>query len=187
MKITKSLIKELILEEMNALKYAEDKHKGQTRKFGGTPYVEHPKNVARLAKKNGFPVHIVKAAYLHDTLEDTDATYEDIHELFGEVVANLVLELTNNEDDIKTMGKTLYMINKLSKLSTDALSIKLLDRLDNVSDFETAGEKFVIKYSKATIDIIAGIREKNIKLTNKQEDIIEQILEIAQPFYNKYY
>ena len=52
--------------------------------------------------------HLIAAAYLHDTIEDTDTTHQALHDLFGGLVASLVLELTSDLDQIKRMGKKHY-------------------------------------------------------------------------------
>jgi (p)ppGpp synthase/HD superfamily hydrolase len=68
----------------------------------------------------------------------------EIKELFGKEVADIVLELTsdNNEIKYKYESKTLYLIQKLIKMSDDALIVKLSDRLQNISDAFTTSEKF---------------------------------------------
>ena len=79
---------------------AKEKHRGQKR-MDGRPYIAHPIMVARLVKKylsNEERLdEIIMAAYLHDTIEDTDTTYEEIEEKFGSYVAYLVMGVTNDE------------------------------------------------------------------------------------------
>jgi (p)ppGpp synthase/HD superfamily hydrolase len=124
-----------------AIQFATDKHKGQIRKWSGVPYIIHPLRVMGLVctyrHAHGFKYdtmeYLLNAAVLHDTLEDTDTTKEELERHFGRVVADLVAELTNNEEDIKKCGgKTTYLCEKLNKISDEALFIKLCDRLDNI-------------------------------------------------------
>ena len=164
-----------------ALQFAKEKHEGQFRKFDKKPYVTHPIRVQELVNqfkgqsKNIEAIRI--AGLLHDTVEDTNTTLKEIREIFGNLVASLVNELTSDSDKIEKYGKTVYLKNKLSNdLSDYALVLKLADRLDNVSDFPTAGEKFVTKYKKETEEIISHL-ELNRKLTNTQKKIIEKIKE----------
>ena len=74
--------------------WAGMKHKGQARKYTGEPYVEHPIAVSELVREHGLSETAIIAAILHDTVEDTDATLEDVWELFGEEVAEYVWYLT---------------------------------------------------------------------------------------------
>ena len=84
-----------------------DAHEGQFRK-GGEPYIIHPDSVARIVRdvKSSKEISaLVAAALLHDTVEDTDLTLEDILREFGELVMSLVSELTSDEEKIAISGK----------------------------------------------------------------------------------
>lgn len=142
-----------------ALEFAREKHKGQMRK-NNTPveYITHPINVANLVKKfanNAKNIDdLVSSAYLHDTLEDTNTTYEELICNFGNLISNLVKELTNNDVLKKEMGKTKYLSMKMANMSEDALIIKLCDRLDNVSSLYDTNKAFIDKYLRETISIL---------------------------------
>ena len=142
-----------------ALVFAREKHKGQIRK-NNTPveYITHPINVANLVKKyanNAVNIDdLVSSAYLHDTLEDTNTTYEELICNFGNIISNLVKELTNNDVLKKEMGKTKYLSMKMANMSEDALIIKLCDRLDNVSSLYDTNKAFIDKYLRETISIL---------------------------------
>jgi len=95
------------------------------------------------------------AALLHDTVEDCeDVSLQEIAEKFGYYVAALVDELTSDEKEIKKLGKTEYLKNKMAKMSSYGLVIKLSDRLDNVKDLNTTSETFQKKYTKETLEIL---------------------------------
>lgn len=142
-----------------ALEFAREKHKGQMRK-NNTPveYITHPINVANLVKKYANNKEniddLVSSAYLHDTLEDTNTTYEELTCNFGNIISNLVKELTNNDVLKKEMGKTKYLSIKMANMSEDALIIKLCDRLDNVSSLYDTNKAFIDKYLRETISIL---------------------------------
>ena len=142
-----------------ALEFAREKHKGQMRK-NNTPveYITHPINVANLVKKYANNKEniddLVSSAYLHDTLEDTNTTYEELICNFGNIISNLVKELTNNDVLKKEMGKTKYLSMKMANMSENALIIKLCDRLDNVSSLYDTNKAFIDKYLRETISIL---------------------------------
>ena len=141
-----------------ALEFAREKHKGQIRK-NNTPveYITHPINVANLVKKyanNAKNIDdLVSSAYLHDTLEDTNTTYEELICNFGNIISNLVKELTNNDVLKKEMGKTKYLSMKMANMSEDALIIKLCDRLDNVSSLYDTNKAIINNRNLNTIHL----------------------------------
>ena len=109
-----------------ALFYAAKQHDGQYRKKSNDPYIVHPLRVARLASNLGYNDYITQAvALLHDTVEDTHSTYEDITDKFGEEVAQGVYYLTNDTT------REEYM-QKIATAPTYIKMIKLCDTLDNV-------------------------------------------------------
>jgi (p)ppGpp synthase/HD superfamily hydrolase len=119
------------------------------------------------------------AALLHDVLEDCYDNiwegYVEIKKLFGKEVADIVLELTsdNNEIKYKYESKTLYLIQKLIKMSDDALIVKLSDRLQNISDAFTTSEKF----RKTTLMKLVKFDELVVRTLNRvQLLLVEEIM-----------
>jgi guanosine-3',5'-bis(diphosphate) 3'-pyrophosphohydrolase len=145
---------------LTALRVATKAHSGQTRKSGGQ-YIEHPKEVARFVKKfkksNNLSA-LVQAAYLHDTIEDTDTTYADLVKQFGALVADMVKELTTDKQASDAIGKGEYIANKMAKMSSWSLVIKLADRLANVQDIDTRPAAFQKKYAADTTLAIKRLR-----------------------------
>jgi guanosine-3',5'-bis(diphosphate) 3'-pyrophosphohydrolase len=172
-------ITELILEdEKQALNYATQAHSGQTRS-GGEPYIGHPVRVANTIKqyKQSHNIDaIIAAAYLHDTIEDTDTTHEALHDLFGGLVASLVLELTSDLEQIKKVGKKDYLAKKMAHdMSSYGLVIKLADRLDNVQDIATAKTpEWRAKYKSETEHILNYI-ENNRVLSGTHKKLVDLI------------
>lgn len=134
--------------------FAQCRHEGQTRKFTGTPYAEHPAAVVRLLSGYTDDVCLLAAAWLHDTMEDCGVSYEELAAEFGPYVASLVFQLTNDEQEKNFLGKVRYMIRKLRSLPPDALMIKLCDMLHNMT--ETRSRPQAEKYMK----ILEGVTEK---------------------------
>jgi hypothetical protein len=160
-----------------ALEFATTKHEGQTR-AGGKPYIKHPISVANSVRafKNSKNIDaLISAALLHDTLEDTDATYEEIKTLFGGLTASLVKELTTDFDKSDEVGKAKYLSQKMATMSSYALVIKLADRLDNVQDIATAKTpEWRQRYRNETEEILNYI-ERNRVLSGTHKKIISLI------------
>jgi len=163
--------------EAEALQYATQAHAGQTR-AGGDPYITHPMRVAdhiRQYKQSHNLDALISAAYLHDTVEDTDTTQEALHDLFGGLVASLVQELTSDPAQIKKQGKAAYLSHKMAAMSSYALVIKLADRLDNVKDITTAKTpQWRAKYAAETNQILNYI-EKTRALSGTHQKLISLI------------
>lgn len=118
-----------------AAHYAEGKHAGQTRR-DGTPYFRHCERVADNVAFYTADEEVIAAAFLHDTLEDTETTAADLEREFGARIAALVRALSNEPEALARMGKRAYLAAKINALDEDALLIKLADRLDNLRDLD---------------------------------------------------
>lgn len=160
---------------LKALNYAMEKHKGQVRKISQEPYISHPLKVSYLLasfKQSKKLDELLCVALLHDTLEDTNATFDEIASLFTPLVASLVFELTSDEDQIKKIGKMAYLKKKMVGMSSYALTLKLVDRLANMTDHPSD------KAKSDTREILTYLVE-NRKCNNTQNKIIEEILKIV--------
>jgi len=176
----KSILIEMSLEM--AMDFAEQMHKGQIRKGDKKPYVVHPKAVYRILQSfNVKDKVLLVAAWLHDTIEDTTATYNIIKRKFNKEVANLVRQLSSDKKGIEKEGKEVYLLNKMLKMDKNALTLKLADRLHNVSDIMTMPEKNSEKTYNQTTYILQGLRNKR-NLTQTQKKIVKAI----EKYLNKY-
>lgn len=158
----------LTTKERKAWNFAKEAHKDQVRKFINLPYFDaHVSKVNGIVKRYTTDEDILCASLLHDVLEDCfdnmEQGYQIIVEQFGTRIADLVVEVTSIGDEIDhdyDGSKTKYLTQKMIKMSSDALIIKLADRLQNISDAFTASPKFRLKnihiarYTNETIDII---------------------------------
>jgi (p)ppGpp synthase/HD superfamily hydrolase len=102
------------------------------------------------------------AALLHDTLEDTETDFSEISSTFGDAVANLVRELTSDKDKIKQMGKNKYLIDKMLKMSDDTFTIKLCDRLSNISDLPSKS------YLHDILEMMYQLEAQELKAIHRQ-------------------
>lgn len=172
--------------EKKAWSFAEKAHRGVSRKFSGDPYFEHVRKVFKLVKKVDTRETLGAAALLHDTLEDCpQVTYEILVENFGKEVANLVKELTSKEDLVDAMGKADYLLDKMATMSDDALTVKLCDRLQNLSDHFSASDKFRKKYYEETKYIVDSLKA-NRQLNKSQNTVINLIIGLLDMMNRRY-
>ena len=121
---------------LKAAQFAAKKHTGQTRNDRDkSPYIDHPKSVARIISEVGGidDPQILAAALLHDTLEDTETTSEELKSAFGKRVCRLVEEVSDNKNLPKEVRKQ-RQIEHAAMISADAVLIKLGDKISNVKD-----------------------------------------------------
>lgn len=109
-----------------ALKFAAAKHAGQLRTGTNIPYLVHPVEVAMVLRSFSCQTDVAVAGYLHDTLEDTDTTYDDLVSNFGPRVASIVAEVTAKDKKVALAKATTY--------SSDAVMVKTADLICNIGD-----------------------------------------------------
>ena len=144
-------------------RFAKQKHDatGATRKHSGDPYWVHPEGVAKVAAAYGGTDIEIQAAMAHDTLEDTNCSYDELEEMFGDEVASIVREITNDTEEVDRLGKEQYINLELINLSHPALFVKLCDMYYNQMDFPTEAQKQRM------------IKNINYLLANREDDLNE--------------
>lgn len=116
-----------------ALRFAERAHRGQQRKGGDEPYILHAITVATLLAACGAPEDLICAAYLHDTVEDAGVELEDVAQLFGDEVADLVRAVT--EDKLRSwQDRKAATIEHLADAPQHVLALKGADVCTNITD-----------------------------------------------------
>lgn len=119
--------------KLRALKFATHAHNGQFRKQSDVPYITHPIRVARFLGTCNVNKYFIAAAYLHDVVEDTEYSFDDIEDLFGTEVRRLV-ELVS-EDKTKTWEERKQSnIDKVKNMTLDEKKLIACDKLANISD-----------------------------------------------------
>ena len=124
---------------IRATYFAGEKHRMQRRGDAeSTPYINHPLELAAILTEEAriSDVNILCGALLHDTIEDTETTREELVNFFGEKIAALVMEVTNDMS-LKSQERRIYEFNAISGLSHGAKLIKLADKLANIRDVST--------------------------------------------------
>ncbi len=169
------------LRLLKALSFAADKHRFQRRKdTEETPYINHPINVALTLIEKGEEQDndLLVAAVLHDTIEDTQTTPEEIEQIFGETVLGLVLEVTDDKNLSKEERKRLQVIHAPHKSSL-ARKLKLGDKICNVYDILnhppsnwTTERK--LNYLTWAEEILIGLKGTNALLEEHLSMLIKQ-------------
>ncbi len=146
---------------VKAYRYAEKAHAGQKR-ASGEDYIIHPVEVAKILIGLGMDYYSVAAAFLHDVIEDTPATEEDIGEEFGGEILSLVVGVTKlekiefksfEEEQAENFKKIFVSMAKDIRV----IMIKLADRLHNMRSLEFLSAERQQRMARETLDIYAPI------------------------------
>ena len=167
-----------VIDVMRALDFAARKHQDQRRKGASAePYINHLVEVALLVAEatDGRDLPAVIGAILHDTLEDTDARYQDLHETFGADVAILVAEVTDDKRLPKAERKR-RQIESASSKSSRAKLIKIADKISNLrstlnsppADWDGRRR---IEYFAWAHQVVAGCRGVHAELEDQFDEV----------------
>ena len=147
-----------------AVEYARDKHKDQKRK-DGSPYIIHPLAVAEIVAEMGLDMDAILGALLHDCIEDTDASHDDIAKKFGNVTAELVEGVTkltranfssSEEQQMENLRKMFMAMSKDIRV----VLIKIADRLHNMRTMQYQTPAKQIIKCRETMDIYAPLAHR---------------------------
>ncbi|MCB0757594.1 MAG: bifunctional (p)ppGpp synthetase/guanosine-3',5'-bis(diphosphate) 3'-pyrophosphohydrolase [Flavobacteriales bacterium] len=167
-----------------AFNIAMEAHKDQRRK-SGEPYIYHPIAVARIcAEEIGLGVTSVVAALLHDTVEDTDLTLEDVRDIFGETVATIIDGLTkisgvNWQTDSMQAENFRKVLLTLAQ-DVRVILIKLADRLHNMRTLESMAREKQLKIASETLFLYAPLAHR-LGLYNIKSELEDLSLRSKEP------
>jgi len=155
---------------IRALSFAAEKHRHQRRKdAAASPYINHPIAVAEVLSEAGLDDEVLlAAALLHDTIEDTQTTYDELVTHFGKEIADLVLELTDDKSLPKDARKALQIAHAPNR-SDRAKCLKMADKICNlrdVTDHPPAGwpRERRLAYLAWARQVVEGCRDAHQKL-----------------------
>ncbi len=138
---------------------AVDAHEGQTRKYTGDPYVEHCRAVALICLRHRLPDHILAAAWLHDTVEDTDITLDDLAKAFPPETVAAVAYMTDQCPGKNRAERKAAECARLATGTPEQQSLKLADLIDNIASIVEHDPKFAVTYlaeKRALLDALTG-------------------------------
>lgn len=151
---------------LKALSFAARKHKDQRRKdIDASPYINHPISLATILCNEGHvtDVEVIAAALLHDTVEDTDTTPQELEQEFGAAVRDIVMAVTDDKTLAPPLRKQLQ-ISHARHASLQARLVKLADKISNVRDmvdappvsWSLARRQAYFDWAKAVVDQLRG-------------------------------
>lgn len=164
-----------------ALRFAARRHRDQRRKGGAqAPYINHPVEVAGILWEVGSvrDVEVLAAALLHDTVEDTGTTPDEIEKLFGERIRGLVMEVTDDKSLPKPVRKHLQVVHA-PDASPGARQIELGDKISNVIEImndpphDWTNERR-LEYLDWTEKVIDGLRGQNPALEARYNEVLAE-------------
>ncbi len=169
-----------------AVDYARNKHKDQKRK-DGSPYIIHPLAVAEIVTEMGLDTDAILGALLHDCIEDTDASHDDIAKLFGETVAELVEGVTKltRADFSSTEEAQMENLRKMfMAMSKDirVVLIKIADRLHNMRTMQYQSPEKQVKKCRETMDIYAPLAHR-LGMQKIKWELEDTSLRYLEPVY----
>lgn len=155
-----------------AFEFARDAHEGQERKGDGSPYINHPIELARLLHASGHDdSELLAAAFLHDVVEDSDTTLDEIEETFGSGVHELVRAMTEDKDVEPYERRKDHHRDQVEAAGERAVLIYAADKVANLRDMRTlyanVGEGAASRF-KAPLDV-------RIRLWRADAEMIERV------------
>jgi (p)ppGpp synthase/HD superfamily hydrolase len=169
--------------------FAKDKHKGMTRKDGVTPYYSHLESVVSYLKSLGVTDEdVLCSGWMHDTIEDTNTTFDELYERFGKRVAVLVSSLSKDKK-LPRKDRELQYVKQLKDAPIEAKIIKLCDISANLKDLasskisknqrkKTMNQK--LHYLKIIKNDLAGSKSNYPKISNLIAGINNVLVENGQ-------
>ena len=169
-----------------AVEYARNKHKDQKRK-DGSPYIIHPLAVAQIVSEIGLDTDAILGALLHDCIEDTDSTFDEIASLFGQTVAELVdgvTKLTRADFSTKEEAQMENLRKMFMAMSKDirVVLIKIADRLHNMRTMQYQTPEKQVKKCRETMDIYAPLAHR-LGMQKLKWELEDTSLRYLEPVY----
>jgi (p)ppGpp synthase/HD superfamily hydrolase len=162
--------------EASARRFAQLAHEGQLRKYSKEPYIVHPEAVAELVRSVGHTEEMLAGAWLHDVVEDTPVSIDDIHREFGAIVGSLVSDLTDvskPSDGNRARRKALDLRHS-ERAGPQDKTIKLADLIDNSKSIVRHDPSFARVYMREKAALLDVLREGDPELHERARRILAE-------------
>lgn len=159
---------------LHAIQFATSAHEYQKRKGKEVSYIMHPLSVGLLLASSGAKEEVVIAGILHDTIEDTEVSYEDIEKEFGKKIADIVNDVTEQDKSLPWAERKRQALDHVTTMLPESVLVKTADVLHNMSDqledykkegdamferFNAGKDQQLERYEK----LITALKERKIK------------------------
>ena len=167
-----------------ALQFATDAHSGQLRKGTNRPYILHPIQAMQIVRRLTDDEEVISAAVLHDTLEDTGVTKDDLEKEFGKRVADLVAAVSENKRADRPAGETWAerkkeTIENLKDANRDVKMICLGDKLSNIrmmaQEYVAIGDELWERFNQKDKNLHCWYYSELYKILREEFGDIEEI------------
>ena len=170
--------------EEKALKFAINAHKGQVRKSEpDKPMIFHPINVGHILKEYDFDENVVASGFLHDVVEDTKYTFDDIKKKFGDDILSLVYGASEPDKSLEWEDRKKHTINSIKNMDLRHKAVICADKISNLEDLN------IIFGKTGSVDFSAfkrGFYDQQWYYTSIYEALVEGEEEI-HPIFKRYY
>lgn len=176
-----------------ALQTAISAHDGQLRKGTLLPYISHPLHVALILAGHDYPAEVIAAGLLHDTVEDTDLTLEQIAAEFGNTIAELVAACGEPDKTLLWKERKEHTISTIACLPESALAIIAADKLHNVrsmvADYKATGDSLWLRFNHGREEqswYYTSIARELVKRAGTHQPLARQLEQEVSAFFAQF-
>jgi len=176
-------VKKVDITQVRKAIYYAKKYHGEQKRQSGEPYYSHPLEVAYMVSSYLFRTDIIITSILHDTIEDTELTFEKIQEIFGGVVAGQVMDLTRIKEDGRKISSSEMVESLWLQKKYDVLLIKQFDRLHNIQTIGAKSPEKIKKIMEETVNTFL-LLAAYLGIPEYQEELRQMCAKIIAPDKN---
>lgn len=159
---------------IKAIQFSTSAHENQKRKGKEVSYIMHPLSVGLLLASSGAKEEVVVAGILHDTIEDTEVTYEEIEKLFGKKIADIVNDVTEQDKSLPWAERKRLALVHVATVLPESILVKTADVLHNMSDqledYKKEGDGMFAKFNAGKAQqlerydkLVQALKDRKIK------------------------
>lgn len=170
-----------------AINFANKAHRGQKRKLGGDPFIIHPLAVAGLLADHYSDKTLIIAAILHDVVEDTPVTFDQLRDKFGEEITQIVADVSQTEKNLPWKErKDRYFEHLTKKASENAVRVSAADKYHNLQDiaswWQKEGDEIFTHFNASKEEIMANYRRLIEFFEKKKIPWVKELWDLLDTF-----